>query len=158
MRITILLVALLAILVATDPAAVATDHGSWRFATRTYRVAPFPYVRGGVVQRPYHSGHRYGRRHRRLVVAPWRYDPDPYCVAPYCLPSYYRPVFPRIDRVYPTLPVASVLERLKRLNYDDFGQVVLVGPNYDIEALNRHGRVVRLIVNAKTGQIRRTLP
>lgn len=158
MRITILLLALLATSSVSAPVVAADEHGSWRFATRTHRVAPFPYVRGDVVQQPYHGGRRYGRRGRRLVVAPWRYDPDPYCVAPYCLPSYYRPVFPRINRVYPTLPVASVLERLKRMNYDDFGQVVLVGPNYDIEALNRHGRVVRLIVNAKTGQIRRTLP
>ena len=158
MRITILLVALFATLTATAPAVVANDQGAWRFATRTFRAAPFPYVRGGVVQQSHHVGRRYGRRGRRLYVAPWRYDPDPHCVAPQCLPSYYRPVFPRINRVYPTLPLATVLDRLKRLNYEEFGSVVLAGPNYDIEALNRHGRVVRLIVNAKTGQIRRTLP
>ena len=152
MRVAILSVALLAIMATTVPAVVAKDRDAWRFATRTFRVAPFPYVRGDVVHR------RFSRRHRRLYVAPWRYDPDPYCVPPSCLPSYYRPVFPRINRVYPTLPLATVLDRLKRLNYEGFGEVVLVGPNYDIEALNRHGRVVRLIVNAKTGQIRRTLP
>ena len=61
-------------------------------------------------------------------------------------------------------PIAGSLEAVARLNRAGWRVVVATNQSglhrglFDIEALNRHGRVVRLIVNAKTGQIRRTLP
>ena len=88
-------------------------------------------------------------------TTPWHYHPQWPCLPPWCLPAYHRhrAFFP----AFRVVPLEAVLERLERLDYHSFGWVSLNGPNYSIEARNRDGRVVRLIVNAGNGQIRRIL-
>jgi hypothetical protein len=165
MRKTVLLAALLIGLARPDLGA-AERHGAWAFVAGPSEIVPFPYARvphlppyapwpvpaesfeHGVVSIDLYRGRRRG-------PAAWRYDPDPYCVAPYCLPSYYRPVFPRPRYLRPVLPLAVVLERLKRLDYEGYGVVALDGPDYQINAVNRYGQPVLLTVNAGNGQIRR---
>lgn len=145
---------------ATGGPAVAEEHGRFGFVARPSAILPFPYVyagepRGVNVGVPRHApgaGYARGRR-----PAPWRYVPDPQCVAPQCLPSYWRPVYPPEPYYGPVLPLAAVVERLARLDYRAYA-AVLVGPNYQIDALDRFGSATLLIVNAKTGIIRRTLP
>ncbi len=138
-------------------AALAEDHGVWRFVAGPSLVVPFPYARRSI---PPQAPVRYGAYVNSGYggLPPWRYDPDPSCVAPNCLPSYYRPVYPLPAVVGPLLPVAAVLERLKGLDYQGFEPVVLAGANYYIDALNRFGQPVRLVVNAGNGQIRKILP
>lgn len=159
MHIAIVLAVVLGALGALPSASDAGERGAWRFEARPYRVLPFPYVPYAVapsgnvpaplVVVPSHRGPW------RRGPFPWRYHPDPHCLPPYCLPSYFRPVFPPPRTILHPLPVAAVLQRLKRLDYVASGPVVLQGANYRIEAVNRHGQVVLLIVNAGTGQIRK---
>jgi hypothetical protein len=159
MRMMILLALLLAVWAAPRSAAPAEDHGVWRFVAGPSLVVPFPHARAPIQpQTPVQYGTYLGGRYDGVRLPPWRYDPDPSCVAPYCLPSYYRPVYPQPPVVGPLLPVAAVLERLKGLDYRGFEPVVLAGANYYIDALNRFGQPVRLIVNAGNGQIRAILP
>lgn len=160
------LFAVLAMLVAGQ-SVHAQEHGAWQFATRPSHVLPFPYipsvVNAGVeVYYPDYPAAQFDRAYGSPwpypVVAPWRYQPDPYCQPPTCLPSYYRPIFPRLPPSVGLLPVEAVLDRLKQLDYSAFRAISLAGPNYSIVALNQYGKPVRLIVNAGTGQIRRILP
>jgi hypothetical protein len=91
--------------------------------------------------------------HDWLQESPWHYHPGPYnCPPPYCLPSYHRHRL-RFVLTNP-LPVPVVLERLRQLEYDGFTTIVLDGSNYLIDARNRYGRPVRLLVNATTGLLR----
>lgn len=155
MRITIL-VPILAALALLPPLAVADDHGVWQFEARPYRVLPFPYVprtsEAQVTVGPTFDGTPAWAR-----PLPWRYQPDPGCRPPYCLPSYYRPVYPRPPGVAQPVPLAAILKRLQRLDYAAYGQVAVRGGNYQIEALDRHGQPVVVIVGAKTGQVRRVV-
>ncbi len=122
---------------------------------------PFPYLQVGGARQvgaagvPVVAGVNHDLARRR--PAPWRYDPDPSCIAPRCLPSYWRPVYPPLPPAGPRLPVAAVVERLAKLDYRAYA-VTLAGPNYWIEALDRFDRALLLIVNARNGMIRRTLP
>jgi hypothetical protein len=91
--------------------------------------------------------------HDWLQESPWHYHPGPYdCPPPYCLPSYHRHRL-RVVLANP-LPVPVVLERLRSLEYDGFTTIVLDGSNYLIDARNRYGRPVRLLVSATTGLLR----
>jgi len=160
----------LIVLVTTQP-LLADDHGAWQFATRPSRVVPFPYVpasapsvvKAGVgVYYPDATAaplDRVAGPWPYPVVAPWRYQPDPYCVPPTCLPSYWRPIFPRRFVAPPAgfLPLAAVIDRLKQLDYRAYAVVGLVGANYRIDALNQFDRPVRLIVDAGTGLIRKII-
>jgi len=53
------------------------------------------------------------------------------------------------------MPLELILQRLARLEYYAFDGFMLDGPDYWIRAWNRYGRLVRLVVNAANGQIRR---
>lgn len=165
------LLALLIALVVTPP-LYADDHGAWQFATRPSRVVPFPYVpaaapsvvKAGVeVYYPVYPAAQFDGAYDGPwpypVVAPWRYQPDPYCVPPTCLPSYWRPIFPRPFVAPPAgfLPLAAVIGRLKQLDYRAYAVVGLVGANYRIDALNQFDQPVRLIVDAGTGLIRKII-
>jgi hypothetical protein len=145
---------LLLLLVSISTAVQAQDRGRFGFVAGPSKVAPFPYVQVGdrsVVA--FSSSGRGGQRRSR--PAAWRHDPDPSCVVG-CLPSYWRPVYPKPRRHGPLLPLAAVVERLERISYRPYA-ATLDGPNYWIEAHDRHQRAVLLIVNAKTGMIRRSL-
>jgi hypothetical protein len=97
-------------------------------------------------------GHRHDWRHE----TPWHYHPAPYdCPQPYCLPSYHRHR-ERVVLAHP-LPVAVVLKRLAHLDYGGFTAVLLDGANYQIDARNRYGRAVRLVVSAGTGLVRQQI-
>jgi hypothetical protein len=52
------------------------------------------------------------------------------------------------------LPLAVVLERLRRLEFEGYGVVVLDGSHYRIVAVNRYRLPVHLTVNAGNGRIR----
>jgi hypothetical protein len=159
MRMMILLALLLAVWASSRSAAPAEDHGVWRFVAGPSLVVPFPYARPPIhLPTPAQYGAYVNGGYDGARLPPWRYDPDPTCVAPYCLPSYYRPVYLLPPVVGPLLPVAAVLERLKGQDYQPFEPVFLAGANYYIDALNRFGQPVRLIVNAGNGQIRKILP
>jgi hypothetical protein len=88
-------------------------------------------------------------------TTPWHYHPQGPCPPPWCLPSYHRHRGVLADPR--AVPLEAVLERLKHQDYHSFGNVFLVGANYNIVARNRYGRAVRLIVNAGNGQIRRII-
>jgi hypothetical protein len=159
MRAMILLALVLAVWAPPGSAAPAGDHGVWRFVAGPSLVVPFPYARRPIrLPAPAQYGAYVDSGYDGVRLPPWRYDPDPSCVAPNCLPSYYRPVYPLPAVVGPLLPVAAVLKRLKGLDYQGFGPVARAGANYHIDALNRFGQPVRLIVNAGNGQIRTILP
>jgi len=159
MRKTFLMAALLIAVTRPEPgAALAADrHGVWEFVAGPSRTVPFPYARKAHLPPRFTHGALAIDldRDTRRGPATWRYDPDPYCVSPWCLPSYYRPVFPRPRVVRSVLPLAVVLERLKHLEYEGYGVVVLDGPDYQIAAVDRYGRPVHLTVNAGNGQVRR---
>lgn len=104
---------------------------------------------------PRQFGVPFDHRHRgpkRLHTTPWHYHPHGRCVPPWCLPSYHRHRPPAF--AHRPLPVAVVLKRLKLHDFDHFTRVFLDGLHYKIMARNRHGRPVRLIVHAATGQVR----
>lgn len=157
-----LALAALALILAASPGAGAEPHGRWSFAGQPHRIAPFPYVvtpsaREARLATPAIAAGGGPGPARQGRPAAWRYDPDPSCVAPQCLPSYWRPVYPPEPRPGLLLPLAAVVERLKRLDYTAYG-ATLDGANYWIDAIDRHGRAMRLVVDAGTGMIRRTLP
>jgi len=53
------------------------------------------------------------------------------------------------------MPLELILQRLASLEYYAFDGFMLDGPDYWIGAWNRYGQLVRLVVNAANGQIRR---
>ena len=100
------------------------------------RAVPFPYVasvvNGGVeVYYPGYPAAQFDGGYASVWPQPL-VAPWRYAPDPYCQPPVCLPSYWR--------------------------PITLAGANYSIDASNQHGKPVRLIVNAGTGQIRRILP